>query len=97
MLVRRAVAVAGMGGAERRVQRLRGRQVGALDPAELDWSGAARVSVVLTRSAAQSPESYLEAIDGALSATHTRAERRRLRGSPAVEVVRDTTAKHGQE
>ena len=71
--------------------------VGALDPAELDWSGAARISVVLTRAAAQSPQSYLEAIDGALSATHTRAERRRLRGSPAVEVVRYTTAKRDQE
>ena len=66
---------------------------GALDPGELDLSGATRLTVVLTRGAAASPEPYLSAIQSALSGRLQQVERRRLRGSPAVEVVRYTAPK----
>jgi hypothetical protein len=66
---------------------------GALDPGELDLSRASRVTVVLTRSAAAVPEPYLSALKSALSGRLQQVERRRLRGSPAVEVVRYAPAK----
>lgn len=72
---------------------------GALDPGELDLSGTTRVTLVLTRAAAASPEAYVSGIESALAGRLEPVERRRLRGAPAVEVVRfaSTQARQAQE
>ena len=71
--------------------------VGALDPAEIDPGHGGRLSVVLTREAAGSPEAILQAIDAGLPRGVTLVERRQLRGAPAVEVVRYAPADRQQQ
>jgi len=64
------------------------RVIGALDPAQLDLAGARRLQVVLTRSAAEDPDPFLEAIERSLGPDLIRQGQWRLRGAPSVEVVR---------
>lgn len=71
--------------------------IGALDPAGLQLGAAERLSVVLTRSAAADPEPFLQAIEGGRAHAIKRGERRRLRGAPAVEVVRYTPTEREQD
>ncbi len=71
--------------------------VGALDPAEIDLAHGGRLSVVLTREAAGSPEAILQALEAGLPRGVTLVERRQLRGAPAVEVVRYAPADREQQ
>ena len=71
--------------------------MGALDPSEIDLAQGGRLSVVLTREAAGSPEAILQAIDAGLSPGVRLVERRQLRGAPAVEVVRYAPADREQQ
>jgi 4-amino-4-deoxy-L-arabinose transferase-like glycosyltransferase len=62
--------------------------LGALDPGDLDLEASSRLMVILTRDAARDPEPFLAALERTLAGRLVRGKRWRLRGSPAVEVVR---------
>jgi hypothetical protein len=62
--------------------------MGALRTGALEVPETARLMVILTRDAAREPEPFLVALDGHLAGRLVRGSRWRLRGSPAVEVVR---------